>query len=112
MVLIPSELANPPQTGLDADTPLQVSLSFMTTNGFCVGQDGGQTLNLTEGKFFFPAAQSAAAMFRRQDGMNQYIAAMQSGGDPQNNAAIGDYIDVTIIRASAAATPLANLTGG
>ena len=112
MVMIPNELANPPQTGLDADTPLQVSLSFMTTNGFCVAQDGGQTLNLTEGKFFFPAAQSAAAMFRRQDGMNQYITSMQSGGDPQNNAAIGDYIDVTIIRASAAATPLANLTGG
>ena len=83
----------------------------MTANGFCVAQDGGQVYNLTESKFFFPQAQSAAAMFRRQDGMNQYITSMQSGGDPQNAAAIGDYIDVTIIRASAAATPAANLTG-
>lgn len=111
MVMIPAELGNPPQVGLESDTPLQVSIAFMTANGFCAAQDGGQVYNLTESKFFFPSAQSAAALFRRQDGMNQYITSMQSGGDPQNAAAIGDYIDVTIIRASAAATPAANLTG-
>ena len=101
MVTIPSELGNPPQESLGADTPLQVSIAFMTTNGFCAAQDGGQVYNLTETKFFFPQASSAASMYRRQDGMNQFVTTMQSGGDPTNNAAIGDFIEGTIIRASA-----------
>ena len=107
MVAIPAELGNPPQVPLSSDTPVQVALMFMTTGGACVASNGGQAVNLTESKFWFPTAQSAAAMFRRQDGMNQYVASMQSGGDPQNNAAIGDFVEATIIRgaASGAWTP-------
>ena len=100
MVMIPAELGNPPQVPATADTPMQVALMFMTTNGVCVASNGGTATNLTESKFFFPEALSAAALFRRQDGMNQYVVATRGGGDPQNNAAIGDYLDATIIRAS------------
>jgi hypothetical protein len=105
MVTIPAELGNPPQVPPNSDTPLQIALMFMTTNGVCVASDGGQTTNLTESKYFFPTMLSASAMYRRQDGMNQYVAATQSGGQPSNNAAIGDYIDVTIIRGSAPVPP-------
>ena len=98
MVYIPGELGNPPQTPLGADTPLQVSIAFMTSNGFCVAQDAGQTVNLTESKVFFPGAVSAASGFIRRDGLNQFITALQSGGDPTTSAAIGDKIEATLIR--------------
>ena len=98
MVDIPAELANPPQIGLNADTPLQISIAFLTTNGFCVAQDSGQAYNLTEDKFIFPDSVRASALWRRQDGVNQYVAVADSGGDPANAARIGDHIDVTILR--------------
>lgn len=98
MVYIPAELANPPQVGTAADTPMQVSISFMTSNGFCVAQDGGQCTNLTEAKVVFPTAQHAAALYRRQDGVNSYIAVTDSGGTPTTNTRIGDYVDAELIR--------------
>ena len=101
MAYIPGELANPPQVGMQADTEMQVAISFMTTRGFCVGQDGGKAYNLTEGKFFFPVAARSAAMFRRQDGMNQYIAVNDSEGTPVNGARIGDFVEATIRRGGA-----------
>jgi hypothetical protein len=100
MVYIPGELGNPPQVPPYADTPLEVSVAFMTANGFCVASNSGRTVNVTESKIFFPQAISAASMYRRQDGMNQFVTALQSGGDPVTNAAIGDYIEATIIRAA------------
>ncbi|MDR3427804.1 hypothetical protein [Silvimonas sp.] len=99
MVDIPAELANPPQVGLNADTEVKISLAFLTTNGFCVAQDGGQAYNLTEDKFIFPDAARASALWRRQDGINQYVAVTDSEGDPATSARIGDYLDATIIRA-------------
>lgn len=110
MVAMPAELGNPPQFGLDQDTLLKVSIGFMTTTGFCVAQDGGQAYNLTETKFFFPEAEAAAAMYRRQDGMNQYVAAMRGSGDPKNNAAIGDHVEATIIRAGSRQNPYVGAT--
>ena len=98
MVYIPGELANPPQVGTEPDTEMQVAISFLTTNGFCVGNDGGKCYNLTESKFFFPKMVSAAAAFRRQDGYNQYVAVTNSGGSPVSTARIGDYVDAQIIR--------------
>jgi hypothetical protein len=112
MVLIPAELGNPPQVPQGADTQLQVALMFLTSQGVCVASDGGTTTNITESKMFFPSATSAAAFYRRQDGMNQYIAAAQSGGTPTNNAAIGDYVSATIIRASAANSDFVGPTTG
>ncbi len=98
MVYIPGELGNPPQVPQGADTPLEVSIAFMTTNGFCVASDSGKTVNITENKFWFPQATSAVSMYRRADGMNQVITTLESGGTPVNNAAIGDFLEATIIR--------------
>jgi hypothetical protein len=100
MVDIPGELGNPPQVPITATTPVEVSIMFTTTKGVCIGLDSGRTLNITEPKYIFPASVSAAALYRRQDGVNQYIATLQSGGSPRQTAAIGDYFDVTIIRGS------------
>jgi hypothetical protein len=100
MVDIPGELANPPQVPITATTQVEVSIMFMTTKGVCIAFDSGRTLNITEPKYIFPDSVSAAVMYRRQDGVNQYIAALQNGGSPMQSAAIGDYLDVTIIRGS------------
>lgn len=105
MTIIPGELGNPPQISLDAATPIQVSLMFLTQNGVNVAGDGGQTTNITENKFFFPQAQRATTFYRRQDGLNQFVSVLQSGGDPVANAAIGDFCEATIIRAAEVQNP-------
>jgi hypothetical protein len=70
----------------------------MTTHGLCIGQDGGHAFNLTQNHVWFPNAISAAATWRRQDGMNQFIATLDSGGTPADTARIGDYVSAEIIR--------------
>ena len=100
MVTMPSEVANPPQVDLGQDTPVSLGLLFMTTNGYCAGQNSGQCFNLTESKFIFPEAVSAKALYRVQDGVHQYVAVLDSGGAPTSAAAIGDYVDAELIRAA------------
>lgn len=102
-VLVPVELANPPKVGLDRreNPEMQVSVVFMTTRGICVGEDGGKAVNLTESKMFFPVARRAKAFWRRQDGVNQYIACLDAAGAPVNGARTGPYVDAGIIRGNA-----------
>ena len=100
MVYMPGELANPPQVPLVAVTPGVSGVMFLTTKGVCLGSDSGKVTNMTETKYIFPEAVDAAALFRQQDGVNQYIATLQNGGSPLQSAAIGDHLDVTIIRGS------------
>lgn len=71
---------------------------FLTTAGLCVGHDGGALDNLTETRVLLPDAERAAALFRRQDGVNQYIAVADSGGTPTTGARIGDFVDAEIRR--------------
>lgn len=99
MVEIPGELANPPQVGLQADVPVKVSIAFMTQEGYCAGQDGGNCVNFTEDRMIFPPAVRAAGLFRRQSGINQYVVTQDSGDTPSSTAAIGDYVDAQLIRA-------------
>lgn len=98
MVYIPGELGNPTPPGADAQTAQQVSVAFMTPRGYCVGKDSGQAFNLTEDNFFFPNMVRSAALFRRQDGVNQYIAVNDSEGSPTSGARFGDYVDAEIVR--------------
>lgn len=98
-VVAPAELANPPQVGLQPDEPVKMSVMFMTTAGFCSGQDSGECTNFTEDKVIFPdAARAAGAMFRKQDGIYQYIVVTDSEGSPEGSMRIGDYVDATIVR--------------
>lgn len=101
MVYIPGELGNPPQVPTGADTQVEVAIMFMSTTGACVAADGGKVINMTESKIVFPGAQSGASMYRRMDGVNQFVSALQSGGTASQNSAIGDYISATLIRGAA-----------
>ena len=74
------------------------AVMFLTNTGLCVGLDSGVCFNLTQGAFNFPSAQSAAVMFREQDGISQYVGTMNSSGTPTGNARFGDYVDVEVRR--------------
>lgn len=73
---------------------------FMTSAGIVVGLDNGTVYNLTQDHVVFPDAVSAAALYREDQGANAYVAVANSGGGPNSNARIGDYVDADIVRAS------------
>ena len=73
---------------------------FMTGRGIVVGLSGGELYNLTQGRVAFPGVESAAALYREDQGANSYVAVANSGGSPTANARIGDYVEAEIIRAS------------
>lgn len=77
---------------------------FMTGAGICLGLAGGQVLNLTQDRMVFPSAQSAAALYREDQGANSYVAVADSAGGPSANARVGDYVDAEIVRASQGGT--------
>lgn len=52
---------------------------FLTGVGICVGLDGGEVHNLTQGRIKFPPTASAAAYHRNDDGQSQYVVATPSG---------------------------------
>lgn len=95
LVYVPAGMFSP-ETAPSGESPDAVL--FMTNSGLVVGLDSGVTRNLTQDRILFPDAQSVAALFRRQDGVNQYIGVVDSGGAPQTAARIGDYVDAEIRR--------------
>jgi hypothetical protein len=97
-VSVPAELIKPAVTQ-ELNSPVKNAIMFLTKSGVVAGFDSGITYNMTQSEVLFPDAKSAAVMFRRQDGLNQYIAVTDSGGTPGSKAAIGDYIDAQIVRA-------------
>lgn len=96
-VQVPAEQIKP-QINQDPLSPTKNAVMFLTTAGIVAGFDGGVTYNLTQADVLLPSAGQAAAMYRRQDGINQFVAVINSGGDPTDNARIGDYVDVEIRR--------------
>lgn len=96
-VQVPAELIKP-QLSQDPQSPIKNAVMFLTSTGVIAGFDGGSIYNLTQADVLFPAAKHAASMFRRQDGINQFVAVMDSAGDPNDAARIGDYVDAEIRR--------------
>lgn len=96
MVTVPADLLHP--QARQGPMPGGSSLMFLTTAGLCAAFDGGQVYNLTQTQVLFPEAQTVAALFRQQDGINQYVGVADSGGTPSANARIGDYVDAEIRR--------------
>lgn len=96
MVSVPAELVSP--SGEQGKGQSKNANLFMTTSGLCVGLDDGVCYNLTQDNVLFPVATSVAPMFRRQDGINQYVGVTDSGGTPGSNTRIGDYVDAEIRR--------------
>jgi hypothetical protein len=98
-VYSPSELANPPQIDLGSDQPVSLAVLFMTTNGYCAGQNSGTVFNLTESKVVFPVAARAYPFYRKQDGAHHYVVGLDSGGSPAASTRIGDYVAADLVRA-------------
>lgn len=96
-VVVPAELVKP-QLQQDQNTPAKNAVMFMTTTGLCAGFDSGLIYNLTQADVLFPDAVSVAPLFRRQDGVNQYIGVADNAGTPSANTRIGDYVDAEIRR--------------
>lgn len=101
---LPGSLVNVPSDRVTSQIPGNISYSskmailFLTTSGLCVGLDGGVMYDLTQDRVWFPDAVSAAAMYREQDGMSQYVGVTDSRGTPASNTRIGDYVDAEIRR--------------
>lgn len=76
----------------------RMALMFTTDEGIHVGLDEGVCYNVTDDKVLLPEGTSAAAMFRQQDGISQYVTAIESGGTPTSSARVGDYADAEIVR--------------
>lgn len=98
MVTIPNSKIHPlapNQPVADGD-----SLIIMTVNGICAATPGGNIYNLTQDRMVFPGAVSAATMWREDQGINSYVAVLDSNGTPTANARIGDFADAQIIRAA------------
>lgn len=98
MVKVCADLVNP-SVPLDQFSPDKNAIMFITTKGMCAGLVSGQVFNKSETDVLLPDAISAAALFRKQDGVHQYIGVLDSGGSPANAARIGDYVDAEIRRA-------------
>ena len=73
------------------------SVVFMTSDDIYVGQDNGMVYGMTS-DVMFPDAVSVAPLYRKQDGIHQYIAVTDHGGSPVSSARIGDYVDAEIRR--------------
>lgn len=101
MLAVPAELINP-MARLRPDIPSQTknAVVCLTSGGIVVGLDGGEAFNLTETTYLLPPAQSAALIFRQQDGVNSLVVSQDSGGDPTNNARFGDHLSAQLIRAN------------
>lgn len=96
-VVVPAELIKPQ---IEQSTQFQTknAVMFLTKSGVVAGFDSGVSYNLTQSEVILPDMKSAAVMFRRMDGINQFVAVTDSGGTPSSMAAIGDHLDAVIVR--------------
>lgn len=94
---VPAELIRP-QIENSQQYQAKNAVMFLTKTGVVAGFDSGVIYNLTQAEVLFPDAVRAATMFRRQDGVNSFVAVQDSGGTPSSNAAIGDHVDAVLVR--------------
>ncbi len=93
---VPTELVHP--QARNSPMPTGVAMVCMTDAGIVVGLDGGTVYNLTSDTMIFPKGVSAASLFRRDQGVSSYVAAVDNAGGPSASARIGDYVEAEIVR--------------
>jgi hypothetical protein len=54
------------------------AIIWTTKKGICVGTDGGQVINLTEDKYDMPNFITGSAIFRKEGGLDRYLAVFKS----------------------------------
>ena len=57
---------------------------FATTQGVCVGADGGEIVNMTQDRFLYPQQERGAAVIRRHRGMVQALVSLQGAETAAN----------------------------
>ena len=98
-VSVPAELIKPQISGQEQASPTKNAIMYLSETGIVAGFDSGVTYNLTQADYTLPTIDRAATMFRRQDGINQFVASADSGGSPSTgNARIGDYVSAEVRR--------------
>lgn len=96
-VSVPGDLVHPDAQSRPRRS--DIGMVCMTTDGIFACFNGGEAHNLTLGKVAFPEAYSGAALFRAQDGVNSYVAVLDSEGSPATSRArIGAFVDAEIKR--------------
>lgn len=83
--------------GLEQPSPGN-AIMFMSRSGVCVGLASGICYSLTQAKVLLPEGVSGAAMYRREDGLDQFVGVLDSAGGPRSAARFGDYVDAEIRR--------------
>jgi hypothetical protein len=53
-------------------------IMWTTDNGICIGGNGGQFINITDGKYKTPDKRFGAGLFRDENGLAQYITTLWS----------------------------------
>ena len=96
MITLPNSKVHP--QAMDQPVADGDALLIMTQVGICAATPGGNIYNLTQDRMVFPAAAQAATMWREDQGINSYVAVLDSGGTPSANARIGDFADAQVIR--------------
>lgn len=71
---------------------------WMSEAGLCAGLQGGSFRNLTETKYVPRVGDLANAMFRQQDGKNQYIGVSRTRDGEQNRIYTSDVAVAEVIR--------------
>jgi hypothetical protein len=97
-IYAPTEQVHP--QARSGPVPTGQAVVMTTAGGILAGFDGGTAYNLTRDRMVFPEGVSAAALFRQDQGVSSYVAAINSAGGLASTARIGDYVDAEIIRAS------------
>ena len=97
-VWVPTDLVHP--QARNGPMPTGMAAVVMTTAGILACFDGGTVHNLTHDRMIFPQGVSAAALFRQDQGVSSYVAAVDSAGGVSSTARCGDFVDAEIIRAS------------
>lgn len=71
---------------------------WMSEAGLCAGLQGGSFRNLTESKYVPKVGDLATALFRQQDGKNQYIGVSRTSDGDQSRIYTSDVAVAEVIR--------------
>ena len=60
----------------ETGAPTEAAVMWMSKRGLVIGDDSGNTVDVTARKYVLPAASSGAALFKRRDATPQYLVSL------------------------------------
>jgi len=92
MVRAPSDLIGPGGEGFGE------ALFWASTQGICLGAQDGLFRNLTERSLSYAPGDVGAGLFRREEGMNQYVGLIKNSGQSDTGLYATDTAVATVVR--------------